>query len=83
MKSGRSGAFKPGKLNLAFRCKASKCSDAGTGYLGVLTTHETSSMQMTTTRTTHLATRIRLIKSTWNRSPDRESSATHDGERTG
>ncbi len=30
-----------------------------------------------------LKTRATTIKATWNRSPDRESSATHDGERTG
>ncbi len=35
-------------------CKASKCSYTGTGDLCVLTTQETSSMKMTTTRTTHL-----------------------------
>ncbi len=27
---------------LGLSCKANKCSDAGTGDLGVLTTHETS-----------------------------------------
>ncbi len=51
VKSGRSSALKPGKLNLA-----TKCSDAGTGDLGVLTTHEASPMEMTTVRNTHLAT---------------------------
>ncbi len=40
MKSGRSGALKPGKLGLD--CNANKRSDAGTGDLGVLPTHETS-----------------------------------------
>ncbi len=40
MKSGRSGALKPGRLGLS--CKANKCSDAGTGDLGMLTTHETA-----------------------------------------
>ncbi len=40
VKSGRSGALKPDKLGLS--CKAHNCSDAGTGDLGVLTTHETS-----------------------------------------
>ncbi len=34
------GALKLDRLGLS--CKASKCSDAGTGDLGVLTTHETS-----------------------------------------
>ncbi len=34
MGSGRSGAHKPAKLCLS--CKANKCSDAGTGDLGVL-----------------------------------------------
>ncbi len=38
--SGCSGALKPGKLGLSF--KANKCSDAGTGDPGVLTTHEKS-----------------------------------------
>ncbi len=56
VKSGRSGALKPGKLGLG--CEANKCSDAGTGDLGVLPTHETSSMQMSIIRTTHLATAI-------------------------
>ncbi len=27
-------------------CKVNKCSDAGTGYLGVLATHEASSIEM-------------------------------------
>ncbi len=40
MKSGCSGALKPGRLGLG--CKVNKCSDAGTGDLGMLTTHETS-----------------------------------------
>ncbi len=40
MKSGRSGAHKPDKLGLS--CNANKCSDAGTGDLGVLRTHGTS-----------------------------------------
>ncbi len=40
VKSGHSGAFKPDKLGLS--CKANKCSDAGTGDLGVLLTHEIS-----------------------------------------
>ncbi len=38
VKSGRCSAHKPGKLGL--NCKANKCSDAGTGDPGVLTTHE-------------------------------------------
>ncbi len=40
MKGGRSGVLKPDRLGLS--CKVNKCSDAGTGNLGVLTTHETS-----------------------------------------
>ncbi len=40
MKSGCSGALKPDRLGLS--CKANNCSDAWTGELGVLTTHETS-----------------------------------------
>ncbi len=40
MKSGRSGALKPSRRGLS--CKANNISDAGTGDLGVLTTHETS-----------------------------------------
>ncbi len=38
VKSGRSGALKPGKLGLSY--KANKCSDVETGDLGVLTTHQ-------------------------------------------
>ncbi len=38
MKSGCSGDLKPDKLGLS--CKANNCIDAGTGDLGVLTTHE-------------------------------------------
>ncbi len=38
--SGCSGALKPDKLGSS--CKANKCSDAGTGDLGVLHSHETS-----------------------------------------
>ncbi len=38
VRSEYSGAHKPGMLGLS--CKATKCSDAGTGDLGVLTTHE-------------------------------------------
>ncbi len=34
MKSGRSGALEADRLG--FSCKATKCSDAGTGDLGVL-----------------------------------------------
>ncbi len=37
VKSGRFGALKPGRRGL--RCKATKCSYAGTEDLGVLTTH--------------------------------------------
>ncbi len=37
-KSGRSGAFEPGKLGLS--SKAYKCCDAATGDLGVLTSPE-------------------------------------------
>ncbi len=40
VKSGCSGALKPDMLGLS--CKANKCSDAGTGDLGALTTHVTS-----------------------------------------
>ncbi len=40
VKSGRSGAHKLDMLGLS--CKANKCSDAGTGDLGVLTIHEAS-----------------------------------------
>ncbi len=40
MKNGCSGALKPDRLGLSF--KANKCSDAETGDLGVLTTHDTS-----------------------------------------
>ncbi len=39
MKSGCSGTLKQDRLGLSF--KANNCSDAGTGDLGVLTTHET------------------------------------------
>ncbi len=39
MKSGRPGAHEPDKLG--FSCKVNECSDAGTGDLGVLPTHET------------------------------------------
>ncbi len=39
VKSGRSGAFEPGKLGLS--CEVNKCSDAGTVGLGVLPAHET------------------------------------------
>ncbi len=42
MKSGHSDALKPGKLGLS--CNANKCSDAGAGEYGELTTHETSSI---------------------------------------
>ncbi len=40
VKSGNSGALKSDRLGV--NCKANKCSDAGTGDLGVLTTCETS-----------------------------------------
>ncbi len=46
MKSGRSGAHKPGKLG--FSHKANKGNDTGTGGLGVLPTHEISRIEMTT-----------------------------------
>ncbi len=38
MKSGRSGS-QIGQAQLGLSCKAIKCSDAGTGDLGVLTAH--------------------------------------------
>ncbi len=38
MKSGYLGALKPDRLGLG--CKTNKCSDAGIGDPGVLTTHE-------------------------------------------
>ncbi len=44
VKSGRSGTLKPGTLGLEF--KATKCSHAGAGDLGVLTTYKTSFMKM-------------------------------------
>ncbi len=47
------------QAQLGLSCKASKYSDAGTGDLGVLTTHEISSMNIATRRTTHLATMSR------------------------
>ncbi len=40
-----------GQAQFGLSCKATKCSDAGTGDLGVLTTHETLPMKMTTIRT--------------------------------
>ncbi len=43
MKSGRSGALKPDRLGLS--CKAINCSDAGTGDLSVLPTHDIRSMK--------------------------------------
>ncbi len=43
MKSGRTGAREPGRLNLS--CKGNKCSDAGTGDPVVLPTHETPTMK--------------------------------------
>ncbi len=45
MKSGRSGALKPDRLGLS--CRATKCSDAGTGDLGMLTAHETCRLNPT------------------------------------
>ncbi len=36
-----------GKAQLSLSCKATKCSDAGTGDLGVVTTHETLPVKMT------------------------------------
>ncbi len=45
MKSGRSGALKSCRLGLSY--EASECSDARTGDLDVLTTHEKSLMKMT------------------------------------
>ncbi len=44
MKSGRSGALEPAKLNLS--CKANEYSRAGAGGLGVLTSYETPSMDI-------------------------------------
>ncbi len=57
----REGVYKlrrsqTGHAQSGLSCKAPKCSDTGTGALGVLITHETSLMQATITRTTHLAT---------------------------
>ncbi len=40
VESGHYNAHRPSKLGLS--CKANKCSDAGTGDLGVLTANETS-----------------------------------------
>ncbi len=54
MKSERSGALKPDKLDLS--CKANKCSHAETGDLSVHYTHETSAMKMAAPRRTHQAT---------------------------
>ncbi len=44
MKSLHSGALKRERLGLS--CKANKCSDAGTGGLGVLLIYETSLMEV-------------------------------------
>ncbi len=41
--SGHSGALKPGTLGLSFTAK--RYNDAGAGDVGVLTTHETVSME--------------------------------------
>ncbi len=49
-----------GQDQIGLSCKASKCNNAGTGALGVLITHETSLMQATITRTTHLASAFEL-----------------------
>ncbi len=51
MVSLRSGALKRERLGLS--CKANKCSDAGTGDLGVLPTHETSLMKVLNWFTEH------------------------------
>ncbi len=58
MKSGRSDALKPGKLGSG--CKATNCSDAWTGGLGVLPTHDTSPMNyvLATKLTTDVKVRI-------------------------
>ncbi len=48
-KSGRSGALKPGKLGVSRR--DNKCSDAGTGDLGVLPNHKTSPKAKNSDRT--------------------------------
>ncbi len=40
MKSGRSGALKPDRLDMS--CKVNKCRDAGAGDTDVLPTRETS-----------------------------------------
>ncbi len=45
MKSGYAGALKSGRFSLSF--KANKCSDAGAGDFGALTTHDTLIMKMT------------------------------------
>ncbi len=46
IKIKRKGALKPGRLGLSY--KINNCSDSGTGGLGVLATHESSLMKMTT-----------------------------------
>ncbi len=51
VKSGSSGPHKPGKLGLSY--KTNKCSDAGTGDLGVLPTHETSPIELATSLTVY------------------------------
>ncbi len=43
-----------GQVQLGLSCKGTKCSDTGTGDLGVLTTHETSPMEMTTIPISHM-----------------------------
>ncbi len=60
MKSGHSSALKPDRLGL--RCKANKCSDAGTGDLGVLRTHETSSFLGDAGTSKHLWSVVFLIE---------------------
>ncbi len=48
MKSGFSGALKPDRLGLS--SKVNMCSNAGTGDLGVPTTHETLSCRLNSAR---------------------------------
>ncbi len=45
VKSGYAGALKSGRFSLSY--KANKCSDAGAGDFGVLTTNDTLFMKMT------------------------------------
>ncbi len=60
VKSGRSGTLKLGKPDL--RCKANKCSDAGTEETGVLTTHETSPCLPAQPARVNAAASIRIIE---------------------